>query len=65
MGSAMEPLADDDDNAVVWLVESRKQRAKKPIRSILMDFQVVGVVRTHKVVGYYNVAAKPGNGPFR
>lgn len=61
----MEPLADDDDDAFVWLVEAREQRAKKPIRSIVVHFHVVGVVGAHQVVGYDHVAAQPGNGPFR
>jgi hypothetical protein len=61
----VEPLADDDDDAFVRLIEAREQRAKKPIRSILVHFHVVGVVGAHQVVGYDHVAAQPGNRPFR
>jgi hypothetical protein len=40
----VESLAYDGDDA---FVEAREQGAKEPIRSILMDFHVVGIVGAH------------------
>jgi hypothetical protein len=57
----VEPLADDD--AVVGPIEVREQRAKEPLRSILVHFYVVGVVGAHQIVDYDHVAAEPGNDP--